>query len=197
MNIAKIINRIGIGALLLALLNAPARSSEQEDACTKLIPKQLGAQIHRSYPDFRIVRASDYSEESLAYPKAHGISCPGIASADVDGNGLRDTALFITAKNGHTLLVVARQFKTPKWRIATISDFGKEGVSNSYVGPIPAGGYTDLFESDVAPGDYVPEPDRVMQYRSRYAGFMAGTMESTGVAYFFASKRWVHLWQSD
>lgn len=155
------------------------------------------AQLHDSYPKFRPVKASDYSQESLAYPKAHGISCPGIALADVDGNGLFDMALFMTAENGHTVLVVARRFKTPKWDVSTIRDFGMEGVSNSYVEPIAAGRYTDLFESDVAPSDYVPEPGRVKHFRSRYAGFIAGTMESSGVAYFFAGKRWVHLWLSD
>lgn len=182
---------------LIALLSAPAHPVDRDDACTKAIPQKIVAQLRADYPQFRPVRASDYSQDSLAYPQAHGIQCPGIAWSDVDGNGLADLALFITSDNGHTLLVVARQFKSHRWRASTISDFGTQGVSNSYVEAFKAGSYTDLFESDMAPGDNKSEPGNVKHYRSRLPGFIAGTMESSGAAYFFTGKRWVHLWLSD
>ena len=182
---------------LFALLSAPAHSVDRDDACTKAIPQKIVAQLRVDYPQFRPVRASNYSQDSLAYPRAHGIQCPGTARADVDGNGLADVTLFITSNNGRTLLVVARQFKPQNWRTSTLYDFGTEGVSRSYVEPFKAGSYTDLFASDMAPSGYEPEPGRVKHYRSQLPGFMAGTIESTGAAFFFTGKKWVHLWLSD
>ncbi len=110
---------------------------------------------------------------------------------------MRDIALFITSENGHTLLIAADKRGTSKWRVVTLSDFGNEGVSDSYVEPLAAGTYTDLFAEDIAPSDYVTEPGRVKHYRSRHAGFLAGEMESSGTAFFFTGKRWVHLALSD
>ena len=180
----------------MALMGTSASPSAITDACTVQIPQTLVAKIHVDYPRFRPVRASDYSQASLTYPEAHGISCPGVAASNI--NGMRYTALFVMGdKTGHTLLLVAHPVTASRWSIGTLSDFGNDGVARSYVEPVAAGRYVDLFAGENAPSDYEPEPGRVKHYHSRTPGFLAGAMESTGAAYFFTSKHWVHLWLLD
>jgi hypothetical protein len=183
-------------AAFLALVGASTSSSAQADACTVQVPETLVSRIHADYPQFRPIRASDYSPDSLVYPKAQGVSCPGIAASTI--RGIHYTVLFVLdEKTGHTLLLVAHPLVAARWSVARLADFGKEGASSSYVEPVAAGRYVDLFATRSAPGDFEPEPGRVMHYRSRNPGFMAGTMESTGAAYFYTGKRWVHLWLLD
>lgn len=54
-----------------------------------------------------------------------------------------------------------------------------------------------MYATDKGPSDYAPEPGRVRRYRATQPGFIAGGIESSGVAYFFDGKRWVHMWLSD
>jgi hypothetical protein len=168
-----------------------------QDPCLGLLPPALRAQIERSYPAYRQVSTSDYSAEDLAASTGDDAACPGIASADVNADGVSDYGVVMTAPSGHTLLIGARSGKAASWTLDELTDLGRDGPSRLYAEPLEPGDYTDLFASDDAPDEFTPEPGRVRHYRSRRPGFIAGGMEASGIAFFFTGRRWVHLWLSD
>ena len=159
------------------------------------VPSGLKKAIKTKYPSYRIGRVSDYPKEALVMQYDHKPnSCPAIASADVDGDGNMDYALFIVDASQHTLLITARNIGGKSWQIYKLYDFKKRELGNSYVEPIKAGTYQDLYANSP---EYQNEPGRLRKYTSKRPGFIAGSMESSGVAFFFSDKRWVHLWLSD
>jgi hypothetical protein len=165
------------------------------DACDALLPPALKKEIRAKYPKYRIGRVSDYYKEALRMQYEDKPNpCPAVASADVDGDGNMDYAFFITAESQPTLLISARNLQGKKWQLQILLDFKGEPIGSSYVEPIKAGSYQDLYAHSP---EYKDEPDRLREYTSTSPGFIAGTMESSGVAFFFSGKRWVHLWLSD
>jgi hypothetical protein len=187
---------------LLTLLFACAPAFAQTptpEPCEALLPASLREVLPKKFPDYRLARVSDYLKEDVdQHKKDHnGNPCLGVASVDVDGDGFPDFAFFLTGKARHTLLVTARNVSGKTWEIIKIDDFGKEGPGRSYVAPLEPGSYQDLFDTDRGPADYTPEPGRVRKYKANHSGFIAGTIESSGIAFFFTGKRWVHLWLSD
>lgn len=186
---------------LLAVLLAPevCPAGTAQDACESLLPPALRDALLKRVPDYRVAHVSDYSKEEVEHEMQYhgGSRCLAVAAADIDGDGRDDFALLITNKEGHTLLMAARNVKEREWVISKLDDFGKDGPGGSYVGTVNPGLYQDLFATDDAPSEYIPEPGRVQSYKSSRSGFIAGTIESTGIAYFFTGKRWVHLWLSD
>lgn len=155
--------------------------------------------LPKKYPEFRLAHVSDYYKEDIEQHKKNhnGNPCLAVASADVDGDGFSDFAFFLTDTEKNTLLIAARHLSGKTWEITKLDDFPKEGPGRSYVEKLKAGSYQDLFDTDGAPLEYTPEPDRVRKYKARHSGFIAGTIESSGIAFFFTGKHWVHLWLSD
>ncbi len=175
-----------------------AANSVAPDPCAALLPQTVLSQIGVVYPGFRLARVDDYAVDDVEAERQYrkGSPCLAVASADVNGDGRRDFA-FLATSGTRTLLVVAVAQKQDMWGLGTLKDFGPGGPGGIYVDTIEAGDYTDLDASDQAPSEYVPEPGRVRHYRSRRQGFIAGLIESSGVAFLFTGTRWVHLWLSD
>jgi hypothetical protein len=178
---------------LVALLATDATRDVPADACAALVPPTLQAAIVRSYPGFRPVSVSDYTAEVIRRERQYhgGSSCLGVASADVDGDGRADVGLLIVSEPGHVLVLAARSVTPSSWRLEKLADFGDGGPAQSYVGVVEAGSYEDLGLSDKK------APGQLARYKSAHPGFSAGTIDSSGVAYFFTGKRWVHLWVAD
>jgi hypothetical protein len=181
---------------LLLLLLVTLGAVPAPDPCGGLLPQPVLTAVGKAYPGFRVVRGSDYSPEDLAYSHADGLPCPGIASNDVDGNGLADYAFFVLSAKGKALLLSARVLPGSSPRIGRLMDFGDHGLGRSFVHPADPGEYTDLFEA-ISESDAAPEPGRVAHYVSMRPGFSAGSMESSEIAFFFTGRQWVHLWLAD
>lgn len=187
-------------SLLILFLGSPQLvQAEAAGACAVKLPDSLRQRLAKDYPNYRVAEPSDYFKEDVDLHKqnSNGDPCLSVASGDVDGDGSRDFAVLITEKSGHILLVAARNVSGRKWIISELSDFGNERPIRSYVDPLPADSYEDMYAADEAPSDYVPEPGRVERYKAVHPGFIAGTIEASGVGYFFNGKQWVHLWLSD
>jgi hypothetical protein len=169
------------------------------DPCNLKLPLEVRELVKVKFPGYRLVKVSDYLKEDVDQQKKDhkGDPCIGVTSTDMDGDGFPDFAFFITNKAGHTLLLAARNPGGKFWLIEKVSDFGKDGPGRSYVEPLKTGRYTDMFDTDDGPSEYTPEPGRVRSFIARNPGIIAGTIESSGVGFFFNGKRWVHLWLSD
>ncbi|NTU50347.1 MAG: hypothetical protein HGA87_05625 [Desulfobulbaceae bacterium] len=190
-----------ISLLLIALsLTCCLVQAKALDPSELKLPPELKASLSAKFPGYRLARVSDYFKRDIdQHKKDHnGNPCPGIDSADVDGDGFLDFAFFLTNNGKYTILVCARNPFGKFWQISTLYDFGKNGPGNSYVEFLKADSYQDLFDSNEAGlSEYTPEPGRVRKFKANHPGFMAGTFESSGIAFFFTGKRWVHLWLSD
>jgi hypothetical protein len=194
----QLLKLVSVLALLLVGSSELAQAAPL-GTCEARLPQSLRQSLHEKYPAYRVAEVSDYPKEDIDLHKKNfdGDPCLSVASGDVDGDGSLDFAVLITDKSRHTLLIAARNVAGEEWAIAELSDFGNEGPSNSYVDPLPADSYDDMYATDKGPSDYVPEPGRVKRYKAVHPGFIAGTIEASGVGYFFTGKRWVHLWLSD
>jgi hypothetical protein len=165
------------------------------DSCDSLLPASLKYTIKTQYPKYRIGRSSDYSKEALVMqydnkPNA----CPAVAAADVNADGATDYAFFMINESQDLLLVAAVNRHKKEWKLYKLYDFRKGELGNSYVEPIKAGRYQDLYANSP---EYEDETGRLRNFASKRSGFIAGSMESSGVAFFFSGNRWVHLWLSD
>lgn len=189
-----------VSVFILLLVGSPELAQAAPlGPCEAKLPDSLRQSLHEKYPAYRVAEVSDYYKEDVDLHKKNfdRDPCLSVASGDVDGDGSVDFAVLITDKSRHTILVAARNVAGNTWVISELSDFGNEGPSRSYVDPLPADSYQDMYATDRGPSDYVPEPGRVKRYKAVHPGFIAGTIESSGVGYFFTGKRWVHLWLSD
>lgn len=174
--------------------------TSSSNPCEAILPANLREILTQKYPGYRMARISDYLKEDVEqHKKEHkGNPCLGVASTDVDGDGFPDFAFFLTNKAKHTSLISARNPSGKTWEVFKLYDFGKEGPGHSYVEPLESGSYQDLFDiNDENPSEFTPEPGRVRKFKAKHAGFIAGSIESSGIAFFFTGKRWVHLWLSD
>jgi len=155
--------------------------------------------LKQKFPGFRIAGLADYLPEDIARHKQNfaGDPCLSVASADVDGDGVKDFALIITDASLHALLVGARDVPGKEWAISTLSDFGSEAPGRLYVASLKPGAYQDIHAAAEVPTGVAPEGARVPSYTAPHQGFVGGAIGATRVAYFFTGKRWVHLWLSD
>jgi hypothetical protein len=185
---------------LAILLTSPCAFSQTPiDACEAKLPASLRESLMKRFPQYWVAKVTDSFKEDVEHHKENfsGDPCLSVASADVDGDGSSDFAIIITQRSKHTLLVAARNVSDGHWAISKLLDLGNEGPARSYVDPLPADSYEDMFATDRGPSDYVQEPGRVKRYKAIHPGFIAGTIEASGVGYFFNGKQWVHLWLSD
>jgi len=145
------------------------------------------------------VRASDYSTETIESERQYhgGSACIGAATAEVTGDGLPDYAFLITNDTHQTRLVVARPQPHGHLKLSRVMDFGTAGPGDMFVNALKPGTYEDLYSKDEAPAEFVAERGRVEKYVSARPGFVAGTIGSSAIAFFWTGTRWVHLWLSD
>ncbi len=185
--------------LLLVPASAFAQAPSPPDSCEALLPASLKVALPKQFPGYRLARVSDYPKEAVdQHRKDHqGDPSVGVASTDVDGDGFADFGFLLTDKRRHTLLIAARNASGEAWQISKIDDFGTDGPGGLYVETQQPGAYRDLFDTDSGPSGYTQESGRVRRYQAHHSGFIAGGIESSGAAFFFTGKRWVHLWLLD
>jgi hypothetical protein len=148
--------------------------------------------INQKMPGFRFVSSSDYLRETIEMEKQYhdGNECLSVTTGDFDGNKRTDIAFLVTDDSGREKLVVARSLNIDSWTIDILLDFNNSSLGTSHVNTIPPGTYEDIWGGG-------EEVGRVNKYSSVNQGIISGTIESSGVAYFFDKGRWIHLWLSD
>ncbi len=171
-----------------------ARAQASTDACATLIPPALRAAVEKQFPTHRPPAESDNVPEDVRDNRGHGGSgCLGLALGDYYGKKQQDYALLLTSRSSkQTLLVVATRTRGA-WRVERLRDWGSAARAGLYVDSVPSGS----FKRTAAADGPLSEPGEVIRYSSQHAGVVSGTMESSGVAYFFTGKRWVHVWVSN
>jgi hypothetical protein len=179
-----------IGVLLLDAVNARA-----SDACAAAVPDTLRAVISGQYPKFRLPRQSDYDAEDIKYNLAHGgTGCLGVAHGTYYHEGAAtDYAINLTSAEGaYTLFIVAHSVH-PTWRLERVWDWGNSAGGHLYVETTTPGKYerTEALDGPVS------EPGERESYTSKRQGIVAGTIESSGAAFFFDGNAWIHVWISD
>ena len=182
---------LAIGSVAL-LGTANARAS---DACAAAVPDTLRVVISQQYPKFRLPQQSDYDSEDIKYNLAHGGNgCLGVAHGAYYHEGAAtDYAINLQSSEGaHTLLIVAHP-ANQTWRLERVWDWGNSAVGHLYVDTTEPGKYerTEALDGPVS------EQGEQENYTSKREGIVAGTIESSGAAFFFDGKSWIHVWISD
>ena len=126
------------------------------------------------------------------------IESPEIQGAITPDAARKKEMFVIAAKNDRALIIAAVSMPDGHWQLSTIQTVSEDSTPRRhFVNTLPPDKYTDMFTAADAPDEWRPEPGRLRRYTSRRPGFVAGTLESTAVAYFYTGTRWVHLWLSD
>ena len=187
---------LGIIWMVFVALSSAALAQSGIDTCEAIFPETLKAALKIQYPAYRVVRVSDYNARTIKELRGSDPTkaCLAVASADIDGDGFRDIGFFLTDLSGQTVLLAARHFKGRSWQISKLMDFPKGELGSSYVEVIEPGSYEDMYADTP---DYEEEAGRLELFKSNTSGFLAGTIDSSGVAFFFSGTQWVHLWLSD
>jgi hypothetical protein len=176
---------------LCVLINSASVESNALDACLKQIPSSLLSSLKQLYPEHRIVTVSDYSYETIQWEKQYhdGNECLSVTKGDFDGNNKTDYAFLLTNVSKNEILIAARS-KNNSWVIDKILNFNQGRLGTSYVNTLPPGNYADIWSGGEGIG-------RVENFSSDKQGIITGTIESSGVAYFFNNDGWVNLWLFD
>jgi hypothetical protein len=183
--------------VILVIASVPAlgtRNAWASDACAAGIPDALRAALSEQYPKFRLPQRADYDAEDIKYNLDHGGSgCLGIARGAYYRGSVTDYAINLASKDGMHALLIAAHPVDSTWRLERVWDWGNAPVGHLYVDTIPAGKYerTEALDGPVS------EPGERDSYVSTRQGVVAGAIESSGVAFFFEGKAWVHVWISD
>jgi hypothetical protein len=187
-------NAISFSAFFGILLFGAQDIAIAADACAPLIPEALKLAIAQSYPDYRLPRQSDYDKVDIKYNVEHGGSgCLGIAAGSYYRKNAINYAINVTSKTKtHTLLIVADRLDTA-WKLELLRDWGDESIGRIYVDTEEPGTYerTEALDGPIS------EPGERERYTSKRQGLVAGAIESSGAAFFFDGKGWVHVWISD
>ena len=94
---------------------------------------------------------------------------------------------------GGILLIAARHQQGSGWFIEELRNWDSPLLGSLYVETKRSGHY-ERSESLDAPAS---EPGELEKFDSKFTGIVSGSIESSGVAYFFDDKKWVHVWISD
>lgn len=171
-----------------------AATASTADKCAGLIPAELKSAIKKKYPGYRLPIQTNYSPDYIKYNIDKGGSgCLGIATGSYYANSARDYVIYLTsAAPTHTILVVAHQAAT-KWEIGLVWDLKDEKLGSLYVETLAPGKY----ERTEALDGPITGKDERETYLAKLQGFAAGTIESSGAAFFFDSDKWIHIWIED
>ncbi len=115
-----------------------------------------------------------------------------VASADFNGDLQPDYALILKTLNGSGVRVVAALSQGKRWGIVSIRTWSAP-IGGQYVRALEPGHYkrTRALDGPVA------ESGELLEFTSKRPGFVTGTLESSGAAYFLDRGKWVHVWVSD
>lgn len=182
---------ISLSLISCASVIAVSVKSNELDACYKQLPSSLLSALKKTYSEYRIVTASDYAHETIEWEKQYhdGNECLSVTKGDFDGNNEIDFAILLTDASENEILIAARSSKS-SWIIEKLLDFNQGRLGTSYVNKLPPGNYEDIWGGG-------EEIGRVKRIFSDKQGIITGTIESSGVAYFYYDNRWIHLWLSD
>jgi len=180
-------------ALLAVTAMGSAAAPKAEDPCLAKIPPGLRKQLVLKYPNDRLPTMADSRKEDVAEDRKHGgDGCLLVAIGDFNGDKQQDAALLLFSKAGKQLRLVACLKDGEGWQIESLSTWdGRD--ENPYSHPWVPGKYR---RSKALEGP-VTEPGELAFHSSKLTGFVHGTIESSGCAYFIAKGKWVHVWISD
>jgi hypothetical protein len=164
------------------------------DACLGQIPNSLVHQLEATYPNYRIALSTDKRMGDAEWDKLYykpGM-CRFVASADYDGDGVSDYALFMVDKTSmKPHLIVALQRK-PRWLISELPQWNGN-IAACYVENIEPGAYKHTQSYDFTPNTSNERENIV----ATNVSVIAGKEESTGVVYAYQKMKWIYVWVSD
>jgi hypothetical protein len=183
--------------LTAALLSITAMGSaavpKAADPCLAKIPTSLGKQLALKFPNDRLPTVRDSRKDHIAEDrKQGGDGCLLVAVGDFNGDKQQDVAMVLFSKKGRQLRLVACMKDGEAWEIESLSTWdGRD--DNPYIQPLVPGKYrrTKAVEGPVT------QPGELAFFSSKMTGFVHGTIESSGCAYFLSKGKWVHVWVSD
>jgi hypothetical protein len=171
--------------LMLAGVAAAAHAADGGDACRDALPDTLAAAAGRQFPAYRAPLAADNEPEDVANNLKRGRNgCLGVASADLDGDGVADYVLGLTPLAGSQPLTVIALARGGQWVFHAIdSEVGAR--SRLFVDVVPPGRY-DRSESLGPPH----APDDQRQLTCPWSGAIVGATRATGIVYCLVRGSW-------
>jgi hypothetical protein len=177
---------------LVALVAFAAAAAQARDVCKGLVPEAARSAIEKQYPQFRLPLEADYDPTDI-HDGEGGVQCLGIAKGSYHrGSGVEYALNITSTKAPHTVLVVAYQLGAI-WQVELVWDWGSATLGSVYAGTAAAGDYarTEALEGPAN------EPGERLVYKAGHDGVVSGQIGSSGAAFFFDGKRWIHVWVSD
>ena len=147
----------------------------------------------KQLPAYRLPAQSDNLAEDIAYNREHGGSgCLGLAVGDFHGRNTEDYAVLVTSRSSDSTLLVVATLARKSWHVERLRDWG-QGRIRLYVGAVPKGTHV---RTEVLDGEVI-EAGELTRYTSSRPCLVSGVTESSGLAFCYTGKRWVHIWVSD
>jgi len=162
------------------------------DSCTVQMPQKLIAKIETTFKGYRAPLENDNLSEDIIFDRKNGGNgCLGVATADFDGDGVKDFLIALTPLKGDTPIAVVALTRGDDWHFHTIRSW-VEHRNRLYTQAVPAGRYvrTESLEGAVAEGERE-------SLECKYSGAQVGATESTGVLYCYVNGTWLYVWVSD
>jgi hypothetical protein len=182
------IDKVVNGIVLVCALAGTAVATPP-DACQLRFPKSLAHALVDRFPEHRLPTLRDLSApDRAAWLKSQGgDACLLTAVADFDGDGSLDVAAVMPSRKGESAILIVALDRRGGWDVSSLPFWGN--AARAYVQLLPPGTYRrpDSVDHEAAP------PER-KSITSHGVGFVSGTMEATGVAYFYDHGSWIYVW---
>jgi hypothetical protein len=170
--------------LLLACAASAGRAADASDACRSLLPDTLSTAVAQRYPHYRPPLASDNAPQDVAFNLKQGRSgCLGVASADLDGDGVADFVLALTPLQNSRPLAVVAFARGQQWVFKAL-DSGASARKQLYVDVVPPGTYS----RDESQGPLQAGEER--ELTCPWSGAIVGVARATAIVYCLARGSW-------
>ena len=176
------------GVLGLALAAAwlhGAHAADPGDACRAALPDSLAAAAARQFPLYRAPLVTDNDPADVAENQRQGRNgCLGLATSDLDGDGVADYVLGLSPQAGLQPLAVIALARGGQWVFHVIdSEVGTR--ARLFVDVVPPGRY-DRSESLGPPH----AADDQRQLVCPAAGAIVGATRATAIVYCLVRGNW-------